>query len=232
MNKMNEINENKRTARIAGIWYLLFVVTAGLSQMYLNKIFVEYDLEATAQTILSTKTQYLFSIFGSIFGHIICFLFVVLALYRLLKNVNKTQARLMLSMVLVSISVMFLLIIFQTLTLHTLNRAECNTELTVSFMFLYLRLMGEYVIGIFWGLWLFPLAYLVYKSNFIPKIFTYLLILSGVCHIADCILFLSSQNTHEILTNYLSVPIALGEIPLFLWLLIKGVLTPKVEANE
>jgi len=219
------MKENKKIARIAGIWYFLFVITAGLCQMYLTKTFVADNAAATAQNIIVTETQYLLSIFGSIFGHIICFLFVVLALYRLLKNVNKAQAKLMLSVVLVSVAVMFVNIIFQTAALFVLNRAAYFTEFTagqiseISTLFLQLRLIGEYVVGIFWGLWLFPLAYLVYKSNFIPKIIAWLLILAGICHIVDCVLFLTNQNIHAILTDYL-MTLALGEAALFLWLLI------------
>jgi hypothetical protein len=72
------------------------------------------------------------------------------------------------------------------------------------------------------------LAYLVYKSNLIPKIIACLLVLSGICHIADCVLFLTSQNVHALLTTYLSFPVALGEIAMLLWLLIKGISTPKI----
>jgi len=233
MSSSNEVKYNKRIARIAGIWYLLFVITAGISQMYLTKTFVADNAVATVQNILSTQSQYLLTFFGSIFGHIFCFLFLVLALYRLLKHIATTQARLMLSLVLVSVSVMFVILIFQISAFFVLNRAEYFTEFTVgqiseiSTLFLQLRFIGEYVVGIFWGLWLFPLAYLVYKSHFIPKIFSYLLVLSGICHILDCVLFLTNQNTHAILTNYLSIPVALGEMAMLLWLLIKGVSVPK-----
>jgi hypothetical protein len=227
MSSLSEIKENKRTARIAGVWYFLFVITAGLCQMYLTKTFVAENAVATAQNILATKSQYLLCVFGTIFVHVICFLFVALALYCLLKNVNKTQAKLMLSLVLVSVAVMFVNVIFQVGALFVLNRAEYFTEFTtgqiseISTLFLQLRFIGEYVVGIFWGLWLFPLAYLVYKSNFIPKIIACLLIFAGICHIVDCTLFLTNQNTHAILTDYLMIG-ALGEAVMFLWLLIKG----------
>ena len=231
--RTNEIKEDKRTARIAGVWYLLFVVTAGISQMYLTKTFVAGNAVATAQNILATQSQYLLTFFGSIFGHIVCFLFLVLTLYRLLKNIDIAQARFMLSLVLVSVSVMFVVLIFQISAFFVLKRAEYLTEFTagqvseISTLLLQLRFIGEYVVGIFWGLWLFPLAYLVYKSNFISKIIACLLALSGICHIVDCVLFLTSQNMHALVTTHLSFPVALGEISMLLWLLIKGISTPE-----
>ena len=200
--------------------------------MYLTKIFIADNAVATAQNILATQSQFLLTFFGSIFGHILCFLFLVLALYRLLKKFDKTQAKLMLSLVLVSVSVMFVFLMFQISALFILKRAEFFTEFSagqiaeISTLFLQLRFIGEYVVGIFWGLWLFPLAYLGYKSNFIPKIIVYLLVATGVCHIIDCTLFLTSQNLHALLTNYVLGFGAFGEISMMLWLLIKGVLTP------
>ena len=228
MSQLTELKEKKKTARIAGIWYLLFVVTAGISQMYLTKTFVANNAVATAQNIIATECQYLFSIFGSIFGHVICFLFLVLALYRLFKDVNKTQAKLMFSLVFVSVTVMFVNIIFQAGALFVLNSAEFFKEFTtgqiaeISTLFLQLRFVGEYVVGIFWGLWLLPLAYLVYKSKFIPKIFAYMLVFACICHITDCAIFLINQHIHTILTTYIMIG-TLGEIAIFLWLLIKGV---------
>jgi hypothetical protein len=37
-------------------------------------------------------------------------------------------------------------------------------------LFLNLRGYGFDVAGIFWGLWLFPLGLLVYRSGFLPRI--------------------------------------------------------------
>lgn len=237
-NTSMEVKASKKTARIAGVWYLLFFITAGISQMYLSKIFVADNAIATAQNILATKGQYLLTFFSSIFGHIICFLFLVLALYRLLKSFDVTQARLMLSLVLVSVSAMFVFLFFQISALLVLNRAAYFTEFTsgqiaeIATLFLQMRFMGEYVIGIFWGLWLFPLAYLSYISNLIPKIIACLLVLTGICHIVDCSLYLTSQSLHDFLTGYVMGIGALGETAMMLWLLIKGVSTKKTSCQN
>ena len=225
--------DNKKAARIAGIWYLLFFLSAGISQIYLNKTFVLNNAIATAQHILATQSEFVLTFLSSLFGHVLCFLLLVLALYRLLKDVNGKQARLMLSLVLVSVSVMFVILIFQICSLFVLTRAEYFTALSkkqvyeIATLFLQMRFIGEYVVGIFWGLWLFPLAYLVYQSGFIPKFIAWLLVLSGIAHITDCVLYLTDINTHSLITSYLSIPVALGELAMMLWLLIKGVSKPK-----
>ena len=93
-------------------------------------------------------------------------------------------------------------------------------------MFLHLNIIGVYVVDIFWGLWLLPLAYLTYQSNFFPKIIALVLVISGLGYIVDSLSFLINQEAHTMLRNYLSIPEALGEVTMLLWLLIKGVSMP------
>jgi len=231
MNQLDDVNENKKTARIAGLWYLVLAIGSGYSWMYITKTFVLESAALTVQNILKTETQYIISIIGSIVGQI-GFIFLALALYRLLKNVNQTQARLMLTLVIISVSVMFVNIIFQTSALIFLNRTNYFISFTtaqiaeLTTMFLHLNIIGVYIVDIFWGLWLFPLAYLAYQSNLFPKIIAFVLVISGLGYIVDSLSFLINQEAHLILRNYLSIPEALGEVIMLLWLLIKGVSIP------
>ena len=157
MSSLNEIKENRKTARIAGLWYLVLAIGAGYSWTYFTKTFVLDSAVLTVQNILATETQYVISIICSIVGQI-GFVFLALTLYRLLKNVNKIQARLMLTLVIISVSVMFVNIIFQTGALVFLNRTNYFTAFSAeqvsefSTMFLHLNIIGVYVVDIFWGL--------------------------------------------------------------------------------
>ena len=228
MSQLTELKENKKTARIAGLWYLVLAIGAGYTWLYITKTFVSENAVATVQNILATENQYILSIILSIVGQI-GFIFLALTLYRLFKNVNQTQARLMLTFVLISVSVMFVNIIFQTGALVFLNRANYFTAFTteqiyeLTTMLLHFNIIGVYVVDIFWGLWLFPLAYLTYKSGFFPKIIMYVLVISGIGYMADSLSFIINSEVHAVLKNYLSIPEALGEIVMLLWLLIKGV---------
>jgi len=232
MSKLNEMNENKRTARMAGIWYLTLAIGAGYTWFYINKTFVPESAVLTVQNILATETQYITAILFSIVGQI-GFIFLALTLYRLFQSVNRTQARLMLTFVSISVAVSFVNIIFQTGALVFLNRASYFTAFTteqiyeLTTMFLHLNIFGVYVVTVFWGLWLFPFAFLVYKSNFFPKIIAYLLVFSGICYVFASLSFIISPEVHTSFESYLSIPQALGEVTVLLWLLIKGVSTPK-----
>ncbi len=98
----------KKAARIAGAVYLSMVFTAPFSLIYVpNKLIVRGDATATAANILAHETLFRLSILGDLVGQVI-FICLAIALYRLLSNVNRTWALLMVGFVLVSAAVGFL----------------------------------------------------------------------------------------------------------------------------
>src|SRR5437879_12305174 len=97
-----------KAARIAGAVYLSMVLTAPFSLIYVpSKLIVRGNAAATADNILSHETMFRLSIMGDLVGQVI-FICLAIALYRLLRDVNKTWAGLMVSFVLVSAAVGFL----------------------------------------------------------------------------------------------------------------------------
>jgi hypothetical protein len=86
-------------------------------------------------------------------------------------------------------------------------------------LFLNLHTIGIRIDEIFWGLWLFPMGYLVFKSGFLPGIL-------GVLLMIVCVGYLIQDFAAFLFPN-LVVNIILitgwGELLLPLWLLIKGV---------
>ena len=88
---------------------------------------------------------------------------------------------------------------------------------------LFLRLHHEEIVAaeILWGLWLFPLGLLSYRSGFLPRFLGIWLILNGVAYVVESV-------TGELLPLYEStvstfaLPIQLGEVAFMLWLVIKG----------
>jgi hypothetical protein len=96
-------------------------------------------------------------------------------------------------------------------------------------LFLYLHGRGFVVAEMFWGLWLFPLALLIYKSKFLPRFLGVWLALAGLAWVA-----LSLTGTlwplHQDKVNTYLQPAILGEIAFMLWLLVKGVKRQAVEA--
>jgi hypothetical protein len=227
---MEKRNANKKTARIAGFWYLMLGIGAGYSWIYITKIFAIGNATLTAENIFQSETQYIIALIFSIIGQI-SFVFLGLLLYRLLRQVNESQAKIMLTLVLVSVPIMFVNIILQTGALVVLNRADYlnvfSTEQihSIAMIFIDLSITGVHIVEIFWGLWLFPLAWLIYKSNFLPKILTYLLVFSGICYLIGSMSYLINPTFFALIGTFLSIPESIGELAIVFWLLIKGIST-------
>ena len=83
---------------------------------------------------------------------------------------------------------------------------------------------GILAVQIFWGLWLFPLGYLIYKSGFLPKILGIILMLGCLGYLINFVgHFLIPGYSESGISAWVKMPAAVGEIATCLWLLIVGV---------
>ncbi len=84
--------------------------------------------------------------------------------------------------------------------------------------FLDMRKDGILVAQVFWGLWLLPLGFLVFRSGFLPKLLGILLMIGGAGYVIDC----ATQLLHPGLATIGQFTFV-GELLFPLWLLFKGV---------
>jgi hypothetical protein len=84
---------------------------------------------------------------------------------------------------------------------------------------------GLHIAFIFWGLWLLPLGYLVFKSGFIPKILGIMLIIAGFGYLFEVVTFFLLPDLDITIRMFTFG----GEVFLALWLLIMGVNADKWE---
>jgi len=217
-----------KTARIAGALYLLSAVAAGLPLIYVSsRLIVPDDATKTSANILASEAVFRACMVSELIGAI-TFIFVVRALYRLLGEVNKTQASLMVTLVLISVPITFLNVLNEVAALRLLNGDSflgvVNGAQRDALALLFLNLHGDgaSLANIFWGLWLFPFGALVIRSGFIPRILGVLLILNGVALIVVSLTALVLPAHLDSVSRYAMIP-ELGELWVIGWLLIKGV---------
>lgn len=223
------MNTTKNHARIAGFWYLMMAVTGPIGLLIVpSQIVEEGNAAATAQNILDS--EFLFRV--GIVSNVLCqlaFIWLVLALYRLYKDVNKTHAQLMVSLVLVSIPISFVNLLNPLAALLFVKDTSFVTTFSLeerqSFAMTFLKLeeYGNMIAGIFWGLWLFPFGWLTYKSGFMPRILGVLLIIGGACYVVDITAFILFPDAEPTIAAIIGLPQAVGEVSMVAWLLIKGV---------
>ncbi len=99
----------------------------------------------------------------------------------------------------------------------------------LAMLFLRLRAHQNTAAEILWGVWLWPLAMLVYRSRFLPRFLGVWLAIGGFCYVILCLTgVLLPQYQNKVFTY--SQPAMFGEIALMLWLLIKGARPPALDA--
>jgi hypothetical protein len=225
-----------KAARIAGAIYLMLVVTGPFSLMYVpGKLIVKGDATATASNVLAHETMFRLAILAGLVGSVI-FICLAVALYRLFREVDMTQALLLLSFVLVSATIGFAdelnnlaaLILFRGGEFLTVFSKEQLDALGM--LFVRLHFQGIVINELFWGLWLFPFGVLVYKSRFLPRILGVWLILNCVAYVVISLTGMFAPQYYGRVFN-LSQPVLFGEIAIMLWLLIRGANVKGIQAT-
>ncbi|MGB4847937.1 MAG: DUF4386 domain-containing protein [Saprospiraceae bacterium] len=223
-----KLNSIKKTARLAGLLYLIWVLTGIYGIMYVQpKTIATGDAAATAHKILANELIFRSGILNDLISLTIG-VFLLLALYQLFKRVNELQAKLMVALLMVTFPVGFIMDAFNITSLmifkgEVLKTFELSQRQDLAMLLLKMNDYGAITLELFWGLWLLPFGLLVYTSGFIPRILGIFLLVNGITYIIHFL-------THLLLPNYqalvfkMAMPLwILGEISIMLWLLIKGV---------
>jgi len=220
----------KKNARIAGFLYLITVVSGIISLIYVPSKLIDWkNADITYTNILANQLLFKISVLSDLVLYI-TFIFLALALYKLLRSTNENIARIMVILVLISIPISCVNLIskFDILSLingeAAVNVIDLNMQYSKVMSLLESHNNGILIAEIFWGLWLFPFGYLVYKSRIIPKIMGIFLMLACFGYLIDFLgYFLFSEYFGETLLPVItSASQALGEIGICLWLLIMG----------
>ncbi len=225
MTTKEKMNSIKKTARSAGVPYLIAVPLAIFSAMVVPpNLIVPGDAATTANNIMGSEGLFRIGIVSMLIVQIV-YILKPLILYKLLKPVNKNHALLMLILGLVAVPITMLNELNQIVPLLLLSGADYLTAFTADQLqalvplFLDLRVQGVSILYIFWGLWLFPMGYLIFKSGYIPKILGILLIIAGFGYLIEFVLFFLFPHLNASIKMFTFW----GEVLLPLWLLIKGV---------
>jgi hypothetical protein len=217
----------------ARVYFLLYLVHFGsffnLGIVH-QSLIVPGDAATTVNNIMASESLFRIGFVSDLIGQAV-FILLALVLYKLLKPVNKNQAALMVILALVGIPIAMLNLLNQFAALLLLSGAEYLTVFEPDhlharvMLFLDLQRHGVFIAQIFWSFWLFPLAYLVFKSGFLPRILGILLLIAGFGYLIDFVIFFLFPSFDVVISGFTWW----GELILALWLLIKGVNVEKWE---
>jgi hypothetical protein len=214
--------------RVAGLLYLLLALLAPYRLMYLpSTLFVTGNASATASNIAGHELLFRFGIITDLLCGV-TIVFVTLALYRLLKDVNHNLAVLMVIVGgILPAAIDFFNVLNDAAALTLIRGADYLSAFEQpqreALAMLFLRLHHQVVLGaeILWGLWLFPFGILVYRSGFLPRFLGVWLIINGIAYLIMSFTGFLLPQYETTVSNYL-FPALLGEIAIIVWLVIKG----------
>ncbi len=218
------MNSIQKTARLSGVLYLALAALSAFGLVLVpSMIIVPGDAAATASNIVSSESLFRLGFVSNLVAYAVN-IFVALFLYKLLKPVNKGIASLMVLLILMGLAIGMLNELNQFTALLILG-ADHLTAFTaaqsqaLASLFLGIYANGFTIAHIFWGLWLFPMAYLIFRSGFLPRVIGVLLVVAGLGYLVDFTLFFLFPDVTISVSDFTFV----GEVVLILWLLIKGV---------
>jgi hypothetical protein len=221
------MTSTKNPGRFAGLLYVLASIVGFFAIAYVpSKLIVHGNAAATANNISVRETLFRLGIGGELIGQA-GFIFVALALYDLLKGVSRRQASLMVILIVVSIPIAFMNEVNSVAAVVLVRGADFLAVLdkpqreALAMLFLKLHGQGFVVAEMFWGLWLFPLGLLVYRSRFLPRFLGVWLVLAGVAWVILSLTGILLPEAQDKVNTYCQ-PAIIGEIVFMLWLLIKG----------
>jgi hypothetical protein len=219
----------KRLARIAGVLYLLVGIFGGFAEGFVEpKMYVAGDAAATAANVVANAGLVRLGVVADLLDQTF-FVFLALTLYVLLKHVHQSVATAMLVIVALASGISCLNTVFEFEGLRVATGAVNLSDLGAAgsnamvLLLLDTQHYGLLVAQIFFGLWLVPLGYLAYKSGMFPRWLGSVLIVGGVCYLADLLAAFLVPDIGQQIHTFVVIPSAIAEISMVLYLLIKGV---------
>ncbi len=232
------MNITRRLVSTAGFLYLIMIITGGFAEAIVRGgLTVDGDPAATARNILESETMYRLGFVADL----ICLVsgtFLSLIFYFLFKPVNKFLSSLALLFSILASAVMAvnlinqfapLLLLHKTAYQHAFSIEQLQTQ---SLFFLNLQSQG-YNISLLLFAFYFPIiGWLVYKSNFLPRILGIIYTLAGVGYLANSLAWFLSPKIAGHLFPYVLLPAFIGETSMSLWLIFKGIKQSVVKSSD
>ena len=212
-------NALRRNGRIAGALYLVVVATGMFCLAWVPSQLGTGVADAAAHIGLFRAG------IAAFMAMQVAFLLLPLALYRVLGDVDRRAATLMVALAAASVPIGLIALSHRMEALSLLDSTAAHATAAVDAAFaasLQRYGHGLRIASLFWGLWLLPFGWLVLRSARIPRVLGVLLMLGGIGYVVKVFGGLMPGFADSAFARYATLPAALGEIGSCLWLLAFG----------
>lgn len=217
---------HRKAGRIAGFWYVLWAATGMYSMLYVPpKLIVRGDAAATAARMEAGEFLFRTMIVADLVN-IVIMVILLHSLYTLFGRVNGRDAKLMVAFLLILAPAVFVMealniaavMLFRGDVLTTLDPVR-RQDVAMFLLGIDGYLTSTFVL--FWGVWLLPLAALVFRSRFVPRAIGGWLALNGLAYVAMGFARILHPPAADAVYTY-AMPLLFGELAFMLWLLVMG----------
>ncbi|HEY1420032.1 MAG TPA: DUF4386 domain-containing protein [Candidatus Dormibacteraeota bacterium] len=223
------MNSAQRLARIGGVLYLLVAIFGAFAwEIVYARMYAPGSSAITAGNVIANSGLVRAGVVADLFQATV-FAFLGMTMYQLLKHVNKSAAAAMVVLVAIATAIICLNAVFELEGLRVATNHAYVTALGAAgsaalvLTLLDIQHYGVLVAQIFFGLWLVPLGYLVYKSGWFPKALGVTLIIGAACYILDMLVQLILPDLGAKAGTFIVLPSAIAEFWMLGYLLVFGV---------
>jgi hypothetical protein len=229
------MTSTRNPGRVAGLWYLALVLIGPLRLMYIpDKLFVHGNATATVNNIAAHEWLFRSGIAADLVGGTVG-VFLALAFYRLFADLDRNLAVQVVILGGILPPALYFVNAVSDLAAITIVHGAAYLSVfdkpqrdALAMLFLNLHDHQNTAAELLWGLWLLPLAMLVYRSRFLPRFLGVWLALNGVAYV--CLSFAGVLvPRYQNRVFFYSQPLMFAEVALMLWLVIKGGKPPASE---
>ena len=232
----------RKAAIVAGFAYLIIFLLAGSAEFFIRmQLIVPGDAATTANNILDSEGLFKIGIALDLIVQALIEPVMILALYVLLKPVNKSLSLLAAFFRLAMAAILGINLLNLVFAMQLLSGGDYLTVFETDqldalvLLFLNAHSHGTDIALVFFSFHLFVLGYLVFKSGYIPRILGVGVMFSALGYLLDSFAHLLLSNSETILSlteGFVILTFLVGETPFFLWLILKGAKIPEMKNQD
>jgi hypothetical protein len=218
--------ETKNLARVGGLLYLAVAIAGGFSEYVRTSNTVAGDAAATAANVASHTTLFQIA-FATDLADLPLFLAVAIVMYVIFRPINRAIALAMLVLNAVSAPIQGLNMLSHgaVILLATQPQFAAISSPTLVLFLLDMHRVGYLIAQIFFGLYLLPLGYLVYRSGYLPRAIGAILMAGSAAYVAGVATSFAAIGFESTIATYFGLVGGLAELVFLVWLLVRGVNT-------
>lgn len=228
---MTDYSTQKRYGRIAGLLYLIIIISGIFSEgVVRSSLVADGNSQTTVENIVNSEMMFRLG-FASDIIMVLADISIALVFYLMLKHVSKSLSLLsamfrLAQAIIIGVNLMNHFGVILVINSSELANAFDSDKLSSAVMFLMeAHSYGYLLSGVFFGFSCIVLSYLIKRSEYLPSFFGILIGVAGFFYIMDSFTQFIVPEFSEITEILVIIAAVVSEISFAIWLIVKGAIS-------